>query len=215
MKTRTKLFIVLMLISLAFPQQSRTSNVDQWSKLRAAGIEAAHEKDYVNAEKQFQDALKLTATFKKSDPRVTTSLEDLAGLYARRKKFADARTTYLKILKIKESIYGRENPILIPRLNDVIKVTCAGGLCYNTIPELKRLLSIRQKAFGANSTDVPITLQVIGEAYEKHNDYAEALKYFRQAVSVQKNISGANSVMVSALTKNVDRILNKQSSMLQ
>jgi tetratricopeptide (TPR) repeat protein len=215
MTARRRLFTFLVLVSIAAPQQLRASSTDQWSQLRAAGIEAAGKKDYANAEKQFQDAVNVTATFKKSDPRVTTSLEDLAGLYARRKKFADARTTYLKILKNKESLYGKDNPILIPRLNDVIKVTCAGGLCYNTIPELKRLLLIRQKAFGANSTDVPITLQVIGEAYEKHNDYAEALKYFRQAVSVQKNISGANSVMVTALNKNVDRILNKQSSMLQ
>lgn len=203
--------IVLIALLLA-PLPVVATDEDDWSQARAAGVAAFGRKDYVAAEKQYQLALKLTASMKQSDPRVAESMEDLAKLYARQKKFAEARATNLKILKLKESIYGMEDKALIGPLNDVIKVTCAGGLCYETMPELKRLLAIRQKAFGENSNGVPVTLQLIGEAYEKHKDYGQALKYFRQAVSVQKQISGEKSTMVINLSRNIDRILKKQAA---
>jgi hypothetical protein len=109
------------------------------------------------------------------------------------------------VLKIDEQKYGRESPMLITPLNDVIKVTCVTGKCYDTIPELKRLLLIRRKAHGAHSREVPITLLLLGEAYEKHDDFAHAVTYFSEAVAVEKKISGEHSGMAAALAKNTER----------
>jgi hypothetical protein len=46
---------------------------------------------------------------------------------------------------------------------------------------------------------------LIGEAYEKHGDFTRALSYFNEAVSAEKKISGEQSEMVKALSKNVER----------
>jgi len=183
---------------------------NNWATVRGQGINAQTRRDFVSAEKRLEYALKLTRSCKPDDPRIETSLNDLAQLYAREKKFAQARTLYLKVLKIDESRYGEDNEALIPALNNVIKVTCAGGLCYDTIPELKKLLAIREKANGPVSRDVPVTLLLIAEAYEKHQNFSDALKYFRRAVAVQKQLTGENSAMVIALNKNVDRALKEQ-----
>ena len=206
---RTALQLMVLFLSV-LPLPALAADGDDWKQARAAGIAAEKKNAYVDAEKQFQRANDLTAAMNRADPRVTTSLEDLAGMYARQKKFTQARVMYIKVLKLQEGIHGTEDPALISRLNDVIKVTCANGSCYDTIPELRRLLVIRQKSFGPNSAQVPMTLQLLGEAYEKHSDFAAALKYFEQAVEVQKRISGPGSPMVSALSKNVERVLSKR-----
>ncbi len=189
--------------------QARLANASDWASVRAEGLAALTNGDYTTAEKRLQNALRLTDSFRTSDPRVETSLNDLARLYAKEKKFARARSLYLKVLKINEMRYDAENPALIPALNNLIKITCAGGLCYDTIPELKRLLAIRQKAYGDISREVPPTLLMIGEAYEKHKNYRDALTYFKQAVAVQKKLTGETSTIVLALSKNVDRVMKE------
>ena len=71
--------IVLIALLLA-PLPVVATDEDDWSQARAAGVAAFGRKDYVAAEKQYQLALKLTASMKQSDPRVAESMEDLAKL---------------------------------------------------------------------------------------------------------------------------------------
>jgi tetratricopeptide (TPR) repeat protein len=183
-----------------------SSTDDDWKKAHDAGQAALKLHDYQAAEKQFKSAVALSDKMEKTDPRVAQSLDDLAAVFSYRKEYSDARTTYLKVLKLQESIHGKEDVSLIPRLNNVIKVTCVNGSCYDSLPELKQLATIRQKRFGSKCSDLPFNLQMIGEAYEKHGDFKTALQYFQQAVAVQSKISGPDSLLAKALSKNVERV---------
>ena len=179
---------------------------DEWKKVHDAGEVALRTRDYPTAEKNFKTAVALSEKMNKTDARVTQSLDDLATVFTYRKEYADARTTYLKVLKLQEEIHGKDDVSLIPRLNNVVKVTCVNGSCYDSLPELKQLAAIRQKRFGPKCTELPFNLQMIGEAYEKHGDFKTALQYFKQAVHVQSSISGPDSLLAKALSKNIERV---------
>jgi len=207
-------FVVLLLVLCLAGNRSACSKSPHrridWSVDRADGLAAAGKCDYVLAEKLLKDALACVNSGNESDPRLLTSLGDLATVYANEQKYAAARPLYLRVLKIKESQCGADSPNLIGPLNDVVRVTCAAGVCYDTIPQLKRLLSIRQKAFGQDSRDVSVTLLLIAEAYEKHAKYDQAIDYFKQAIATEQRRSGKNSRMVRMLSQNLQRVYKER-----
>jgi len=184
---------------------------DRWETTRIEALDAAQKHNYPKSEAMLQQLVKEAGASAIAKPGAATNsklliiLKDQASVFAAEKKFSEARVVYDRVLKITEQKYGRESPRLITPLNDVIKVTCVTGKCYDTLPELKRLLRIRRKAHGVYSREVPITLLLIGEAYEKHGDFSRALSYFNEAVSTEKKISGERSEMVKALSKYVER----------
>lgn len=137
------------------------------------------------------------------------NLDDKAQALARQRKFDEARPLFLRVLKIKEAKFGKESHELIQPLNDVVRVTCAGGACYDTIPYLKRLLSIRRKT-EPGSRDIPINLLLIGEAYEKRKAYPEAMDYFKQAALAEKERTGPGP-MVATLARNIERVRHKMA----
>jgi tetratricopeptide (TPR) repeat protein len=189
--------------------------VDKWEASRSEALGAAKKHKYPQAETALQRLVRQAETSKAGSPRLVLALNDLASVYASEKKFAEARTAYERVLKINEQKYGRESPMLITPLNDVIKVTCVTGACYDTIPELRRLLSIRRKAGGTYSREVPVTLLLLGEAYEKHGDFSKALTYFTEAVATEKKLSGEQSAMAAALSKNIERAKKEQADKQQ
>jgi tetratricopeptide (TPR) repeat protein len=204
------LFLISMLTGTITSSQAADHHGDKWEKDRKDGLAATQSGAYPRAEKLLKQSLRDAKNFKETDPRLTQTLDDLAEVYIRQKKFDDATPLYMRVLKIEETKHGKTSVELIKPLNNIVRVTCAGGECYDTIPYLKRLLSIRQKAYGPNSRDVPVTLLLIGEAYEKRNKYDEAIAYFRQAIAAEKSKSG-NSPMSLTLTRNIDRVCKEKS----
>jgi tetratricopeptide (TPR) repeat protein len=204
------LLLISMLAGAVTSSRAADPHGDKWAKDRKEGLAATQSGTYPRAEKLLKQSLKDAKNFKETDPRLSQSLDDLAEVYVRQKKFADATPLYVRVLKIEETKHGKNSVELIKPLNNVVRVTCAGGECYDTIPYLKRLLSIRQKAFGLNSRDVPVTLLLIGEAYEKRNKFDEAIAYFKQAIAAEKAKSG-NSPMSVTLTRNIDRVCKEKS----
>jgi tetratricopeptide (TPR) repeat protein len=131
----------------------------------------------------------------------------------KQKRFTQARSVYQNVLKQTEAQYGPDHPMLIQPLNNIVRVSCVGRQCFETIPELKRMLAIRQKAYGKDSRDVPVNLLLLGEAYEKEQKYDEALTYFQQAVESEKRRSGGNSSYAQSLARNINRVEREKSAL--
>lgn len=175
-----------------------------WKADSAAAHAAFQKNDFAKAEKLAKKAMSDTRRMRPDDPRVLQSAEELGQVYLRQRKFDLARPYFMRILKYKEAKYGKDSVELIQPLNDVVRVTCAGGACYDTIPYLKRLLAIRKRV-DPKSRDIPITLLLIGEAYEKREAYPEAMDYFKQATLAEKERIGSGP-MVATLARNIERV---------
>jgi tetratricopeptide (TPR) repeat protein len=215
MPIRKQLCLSSTLLSVSFFAVLSAAAADTrgalWAKDSKDGRTATQARDYSRAEKSLKKALLDARSFKETDPRLSQTLDDLAQVYISERKFDDARLLYLRVLKIDEAKYGSSAPELIKPLNDVVRVTCASGACYDTIPYLKRLLSINQKIPGTSPRDISVNLLLIAEAYEKRGKYDEAMDYFKQAIAAEKLKSG-NGPMVASLARNVERVRREMSA---
>ena len=89
--------------------QARTQET-QWREHLAAGAKAHREGRYSDAVNSFQAAAKDAEAFGPQDPRLATSLNNLAGLYHQQGKYNEAEPLYKRSLAIVEKALGPEHP---------------------------------------------------------------------------------------------------------
>ena len=78
----------------------------RWESNNAAGVKAFQQGRYADAEKLFLAALEEAEGFGPDDPRLATSLNNLAGLYDNQGKYAEAEPLYKRSLAIDEKALG-------------------------------------------------------------------------------------------------------------
>lgn len=203
------LFACLALGTFSAVQAKEPANELKWNATIQSARKAMSEGDTNRAEKLFKQSVEQAAAFGNTDQRLIASMMELAALYKKQRKLIAARDVLVRVLPLKESLYGKESPELIPTLNAIIAAGCAADRCYDGIPYLKRLLAIRQKAYGKDSKDIPVTLLLIGEAYEKQNKFDLAISYFKQASDCAKRRSDERFSRI--LASNVDRVSKKKA----
>ena len=94
----------------------------------AAGAKAYREGRYSDAVNSFQAAVKEAEAFGPQDPRLATSLNNLAELYRLQGKFVDAEPLYKRSLAIREKSLGPEHPRVAGSLNNL------AGLVVQMLP---------------------------------------------------------------------------------
>ncbi len=110
MITHKTKWLLVGLVCLALWPVHAFAQGGQWNTLNAAGIEAYQRGDYAEAEKQWSAALKEAEGFGPQDPRLATSLNDLAGLYHDQGRYAEAEPLYKRSQAIWEKTLGPEHP---------------------------------------------------------------------------------------------------------
>ena len=81
-----------------------------WETYIAAGTKAYKQGHYPEAEKQIKAAVNEAEGFGPQDPRLATSLNNLALLYKTQAKYAEAEPLYKRALAIDEKALGPEHP---------------------------------------------------------------------------------------------------------
>ncbi len=107
--TKTR-WLLVGLVCLALWPAHASAQGGQWNTLNAAGIEAYQRGDYAEAEKQWSAALKEAEGFGPQDPRLATSLNNLAELYRAQGRYAEAEPLHKRGLAIREKALGPEHP---------------------------------------------------------------------------------------------------------
>ena len=82
----------------------------RWDKYAEAGEKAYEQGEYAEAEKQFTAALKEAENFGEQDPRLATSLNNLALSIHDQGKYAEAEPLYKRAIAIDEKALGPEHP---------------------------------------------------------------------------------------------------------
>ena len=84
-----------------------------------AGTEAYEQGNYTEAEKLFVAALKEAEKFGPQDPRLATSLNNLANLYNTQGKYGEADPLYKRSLEIWEKALGPDHPSVATSLENL------------------------------------------------------------------------------------------------
>ena len=134
-----------------------------WEEYTTAGIQAVRVGHYARAE-QF-----LTRAAKKAEElgpqEKGRSFNNLAELYRRQGRAADAERYFTLALKVKESELGPDHPDVATSLNNLAQLYVAQGRDSDAAPLLERSLAIQAKALDAEHPVLGRTLTLLAEVY--------------------------------------------------
>ena len=119
-----------------------------WEAYKEAADESYQQGNYAEAEKQWLAALQEAENFGPEDPRLATSLNNLAVLYRAQAKYAEAEPLYQRALAIQEKVLGPEHPDVANSLNNLAFLYGAQGKYAEAEPLYQRSLAIWEKALG-------------------------------------------------------------------
>ena len=102
--------LIPLLISIWLWSVAAIADEYLWKKYNQAGIAAYRQGNYTEAVKQLEAALKEAEQFGERDPRLGSSLNNLAELYRAQGRYAEAHPLYKRSLAILEKAFGPEHP---------------------------------------------------------------------------------------------------------
>jgi len=117
MTTSTRLWLLGLLFGVLLVAQS-CEQATPWERHNAAGLTSYEEGYYAEAEEHWKAALKEAENFGPQDPRLATSLNNLAVLYRAQGRYAEAEPRYTRALAIFEKALGPEHPVVAMSLEN-------------------------------------------------------------------------------------------------
>ena len=138
------------------------------------GLDAQKQARYAEAEVLFLAALEEVERFGEQDPRLATSLKNLALLYYDQGKYAEAEPLHHRALTIREKVLGPEHPDVAISLNNLALLYYDQGKYAEAEPLYQRSLTIVEKALGPEHPDVATTLDNYAALLRKTARNAEA-----------------------------------------
>ena len=129
------------------------------------GEQAFRERRFVDAEKSYEEAVKLAELLPPGDENLIVALGRLGNTYGMRQDYADAEAAFHRQITIIEKTFGPGSPRMIDPL--VSLGSFAGGQMNFVAAEgyLSRALDISVKNFGENSSRTSESLRAIGGVY--------------------------------------------------
>lgn len=107
-----------LVVALALTGETTAAQERRWEELNDSGVEAWQQGRFAEAEEFFLAALREAGKFAPQDPRLATSLNNLATLYFLQEKFAHAEPLYQRALAIVEKALGSDHPDLAVMLDN-------------------------------------------------------------------------------------------------
>jgi len=148
MRLGTTRWLLVGLLCLTLWPATVTPQETQWDNLNSAAVDAYQQAVYAKAEKLLLAALKVAKKFGAQDPRLATSLNNLAALYHTQGKYAEAEPLFRRSLAIWEMALGPEHPDVAQSLNNLASLYHNQGKYAQAEPLYRRALAIAEKALG-------------------------------------------------------------------
>jgi tetratricopeptide (TPR) repeat protein len=119
-------------------------------------------------------------------PAVAQSLTNLALLYDRQARYADAESLYKRSLAINEKALGADHPDVAASLTNLANLYGAQGRYADAEPLYKRSLAINEKALGPGHPNVAISLATMDLLYDRQGRYADAESLYKRALAIRE-----------------------------
>ena len=175
----------------------------RWESYTDAGTAAFERSSYDEAETPFLAALRLAEGFGRHDPRLATSLANLAQLYRARGDYADAEQLYKRSLAVDEKAFGPDHEETANSLNELAQTYRAQRKFAFAEPLYERALAIREKAAGPDHPQVALTLESLAQVYHAQGRFADAEPLSRRAVAILEKSLGPEHPNVATSLNNL------------
>jgi len=124
-------------------------------------------------------------------PDTVMSLNNLADLFHRQGKYAEAENLYQRALTIRENVLGVEHPDTAKSLCNLAILYYFQGMYAEAEPLHLRALAIQEKVLGSEHLDTARSLNNLANVYLHQDKYAEAENLYQRALTIRENVLGA------------------------
>ena len=192
MTTYKMRWLLLGLVCVAFWPAPVSAQGGRWEGHMAAGVAAYQQGRHTEAEKRLEAALEVAEEFGEGDPRLTTSLNNLAVVYRAQGKYAEAEPLHKRALAIREKALGHQHPAVAVSLNNLGLLYYVDGRYAEAEPLYERALAILEKALGAEHPHVAQSLENYAALLRKTGRDAEAARMEARAEAIRAGRAGEN-----------------------
>jgi len=161
-----------------------------------AGGEDYKKKRFAEAERNYQQAVKLGEQLQPHEGRLVLALGYLGSLYALRKDYPDAQAAYERSLKTAEEVYGPGTPQVGQVLEALARLNLEQGDKGRAETYAQQNLAMAGKNAGTNSFSYSLALMTLGYVYFSQKQYAKAEPYMAKAVEIHQQLSGPQAMII-------------------
>ncbi len=188
----------------------------RWEELNAQVEQLYQNGDYAAATPIALKAVKAAeAAFGPDDANTATALNNLALLYEKQDKNADAEPLFERALSIREKALGAEDPLVASSLGMLAQLYGGESKYAQAIPLFERAIAIDEKALGADATDVATLCGNLGEVYEDAGKYADAEPLLQRALAIDEKALGAENADLAADLNNLAELYDEEGKYAQ
>ncbi|MEH2315576.1 tetratricopeptide repeat protein, partial [Nostoc sp.] len=125
-------------------------------------------------------------------PDVTTSLNNLAGLYQKTGRYSKAEPLFQQALSLRKRLLGDNHHHVANSLNNLAGLYYSTGRYSEAEPLYQQALELWKRLLGDNHPDVATCLNNLARLYESIGRFSEAEPLHQQALELNKRLLGDN-----------------------
>ncbi len=159
-------------------EESRSRHTSEWATFRRSAQKAMEVENYYEAQAMWLAAMEEASDFEPEDPRIITTLENLAEVYWKRGKYDKAEPLCKRILQMTEFVLGEDHIDVALAANNLALLCQRQGKYSEAVTYFGKAAAIKEKLLGQDNPDVIATRESLEEAKDelKHQIEAKASK---------------------------------------
>ena len=174
------------LFALLFTASTLADAGTDWAAAIEAGKKAYAQRQYDEAQKQFELAVKAAETFGEKDTRLAAALDHLGTVHSVKREFTTAEPLFKRAIQIIENAYDEGHPDLIGTLQSLATLYRATNKLDDAQALYERTLTICEAAFGKEDERVATALHNLAALHGMRNQYAKSLEYLERALAIRE-----------------------------
>jgi tetratricopeptide (TPR) repeat protein len=181
---------------------------EQWQALMQQLQEMRSRGEYELGISQGKTALKLAENLSSTD--LTTTLNNLAGLYKSQQQYDKAEPLYLRALAIRGQKLGRKHPHVATSLNN-LAVLCKAQRRFGEAQHLYlQAIEILEQSLGSEHLSVANTLHNLAGLYKSQQQYDAAEPVYQRALAIREQKLGHGHPLVASTLHNLAGLYEAQ-----
>jgi tetratricopeptide (TPR) repeat protein len=172
---------------------------------------------YAAGEKAYREAIRIDSLHpkdRKSQIELAASLYGLGTLLAQNGQNTEAETNLRAALTLQEALYGKAHPAIARTLKDLARAIADDGNLNTAIPMMERAVAMQRELRGKEPhPDLAEVLNDMGLLLYERGDSAEAEKYYRESLAMNRRLLGDKHPEIANGLENVAMALSDKGDL--
>lgn len=178
------IFLLIMLVLLFDRIPGKAQATSSWELYQSAAHQAIADTRLSDAEELLLAAAKQIESRNPEDPRLASTLNDLAVLYGMQNRDMEAESLFHRALAINEKAFGHQHLAVILTLQNLGVIYAAQDKFLEAHHVARESLAISLELYGAGHPRTGSTCRTLAIVYELEGAYDEAEQFAEHSVTI-------------------------------